>query len=77
MHARVGIGWRALVRSAPQVRANAPKINWLNNFATKKKKNGEFGESSTIYYLPNEVEQYKTADQIYVAWMEQVCGVKS
>ena len=54
---------------------------------TKKKKNGGFGESSTIYYLPNEVgckppympdaEQYKTADQIYVAYMEQVCGVKS
>jgi hypothetical protein len=44
---------------------------------TKKKKNGEFGESSNIYYLPKEVEHYTTADQIYVAYMEQVCGVKS
>jgi hypothetical protein len=40
---------------------------------TKKKKSGGFGESSTIYYLPNEVEQYTTADQIYVAYMGQVC----
>jgi len=42
---------------------------------TRKKKNGGFGKSSTIYYLPNEVENYDTADQIYVAYMEKVCGV--
>ena len=43
---------------------------------TRKKKNGGFGKSSTIYYLPNEVENYETVDQIYVAYMEKVCGVK-
>jgi predicted Rdx family selenoprotein len=42
---------------------------------TRKKKNGGFGKSSIIYYFPNEVENYKTADQIYLAYMEKVCEV--
>jgi len=44
---------------------------------TPKKKNGGFGKPSTIYYIPNDPVNYLTADQVYVAYMEQVCGVTS
>lgn len=42
---------------------------------TKVKKNGEFGKATTFYYLPDDKRSFTTADQVYVAYMEYVCGV--
>ena len=44
---------------------------------TPVKKNGEFGKASVIYYLPADPRTFDTADQVYVAYMEKVCGVSS
>ena len=44
---------------------------------TPVRKNGEFGKAKSFYYLPNDDRTFHTADQIYVAYMEIVCGVKS
>lgn len=44
---------------------------------TPVKKNGEFGKASVIYYLPEDSRTFYTADQVYVAYMEKVCGVSS
>jgi hypothetical protein len=44
---------------------------------TPVKKNGEFGKASVIYYLPEDSRTFHTADQVYVAYMEKVCGVSS
>lgn len=44
---------------------------------TPKKKNGEFGKAKCFYYLPNDDRTFHTADQVYVAYMEIVCGVKN
>jgi hypothetical protein len=43
---------------------------------TPVKKLGGFGKSSTYYYLPDDKRTFQTADQVYVAYMEIVCGVK-
>ena len=42
---------------------------------TRVKKTGGFGKSRTLYYLPNDTRTFNTADQVYVAYMERVCGV--
>lgn len=42
---------------------------------TPKKKNGGFGKPVCFYYLPNDPRTFHAADQIYVAYMEIVCGV--
>lgn len=44
---------------------------------TPVRKNGEFGKTKFFYYLPNDERTFNTADQVYVAYMEIVCGVKS
>lgn len=44
---------------------------------TPVKKLGGFGAPKTIYYLPDDKRTFTTADQVYVAYMEIVCGVKS
>jgi hypothetical protein len=44
---------------------------------TPKKKNGEFGKPSTVYYFPNDPRNFKTPDQVYVAYMEMACEVTS
>jgi hypothetical protein len=44
---------------------------------TKVKKNGGFGKSYTAYMLDDDKRNFTTSDQVYVAYMEQVCGVKS
>lgn len=43
---------------------------------TKVKKNGEFGASHSVFALPGDQRVFKTADQVYVAYMEKACGVK-
>lgn len=44
---------------------------------TKVKKHGGFCKSSTIYLLDYDTRTFTTADQVYLAYMEKVCGVKS
>ena len=44
---------------------------------TPVKKNGEFGKAKSFYSLPNDKRTFHTADQVYVAYMEIVCGVKT
>ena len=39
-------------------------------------KRREFGKPKTYYYLPDDKRTFQTADQVYVAYMEYVCGVK-
>lgn len=43
---------------------------------TKVKKHGGFGKSSTIYLLDYDTRTFTTADQVYLAYMDKVCGVK-
>ena len=43
---------------------------------TPVKKNGEFGKPVCFYYLPDDKRTFHAADQVYVAYMEYVCGVK-
>ena len=42
---------------------------------TPVKKNGEFGKPVCFYYLPEDKRIFHSADQVYVAYMERVCGV--
>lgn len=42
---------------------------------TRVRKAGGFGKSYTLYYLPDDERTFTTADQVYVAYMEYVCGV--
>jgi hypothetical protein len=42
---------------------------------TKVKKEGGFSISLSHYYLPDDKRTFTTADQVYVAYMEYVCGV--
>jgi len=44
---------------------------------TKVDKYGRLGKSSTIYYLPEDSRSFNSIDQVYVAYMEKVCGVSS
>ena len=44
---------------------------------TRKDKHGGFGASRNIYILDSDPNNYKTADQVYVAYMSQVCGVSA
>ena len=66
---------------------NGEKENYLHRFnddlrvskttITKKNKYGESTKSFDVYILDHDPRNFQTADQIYVAYMEQVCGVKS
>jgi hypothetical protein len=42
---------------------------------TPVKKNGCFGNPVAFYYFPNDPRTFHAADQVYLAYMEQVCGV--
>lgn len=42
---------------------------------TPIRKNGEFGRPVCFYYLPEDKRTFHSADQVYVAYMEIVCGV--
>lgn len=65
---------------------NGDKENYLHRFndelrvskttITKKNKYGEFTKSSDVYILDNDKRNFQTADQVYLAYMEKVCGVK-
>ena len=53
-----------------------PSTNVQKVVITPKKKNGEFGKAKCFYFLPDDKRTFQTADQVYVAYMEIVCGVK-
>jgi acyl CoA:acetate/3-ketoacid CoA transferase alpha subunit len=42
---------------------------------TKVGKYGGFGKSYTSYILKDDERVFTTADQVYLAYMEKVCGV--
>lgn len=37
---------------------------------------GKWGKTKVWYYFKGNKEIYKTSDQIYLAYMEKVCGIK-
>lgn len=43
---------------------------------TKVGKYGGFGKSSTTFLFQDDHRVFATADQVYLAYMEKVCGVK-
>ena len=43
---------------------------------TRVKKTGGFGKSYSTYHLRDDERVFKEADQVYLAYMEKVCGVK-
>lgn len=65
---------------------NGDKENYLHRFndelrvskttITKKNKYGEFTKSSDVYILDHDKRNFQTADQVYLAYMEKVCGIK-
>lgn len=48
---------------------------------TKRKRKGDiysdWKEPDHYYFLDGDPNKYRTMDQVYVAYMEAVCGVKS
>ena len=46
---------------------------------TKRKINGDiysgWGEQKRVFYLDGDDNVYETSDQVYVAYMEKVCGI--
>ena len=65
---------------------NGDKENYLHRFndelrvstitITKKNKYGQFTTSSYLYIFDDDKRNFQTADQVYLAYMEKVCGVK-
>ena len=43
---------------------------------TKINRRGEFGKSTTYYALSEDGRSFTAPDQVYVAYMEKVCGIK-
>ena len=44
---------------------------------TRVKKGGGFGKSYTTYFLKNDDRVFTEPDQVYLAYMERVCGIES
>jgi hypothetical protein len=42
---------------------------------TRVKKHGGFGKSYSTYHLKDDKRVFTTADEVYLAYMERVCGV--
>lgn len=49
-------------------------------YVTKRKRKGDiysgWKKQDTAYFLDGDEREFKTPDQIYVAYMKKVCGVK-
>jgi hypothetical protein len=62
------------------------KEHYLHRFArtvgvskiviTRVGKYGGFGKSYTTYYLEGDKRNFTEPDQVYLAYMEKVCGIK-
>lgn len=46
-------------------------------YTPRDPKTWEWGKQQTWFYIKGADEIYTTPDQVYVAYMEKVCGVKS
>jgi hypothetical protein len=49
----------------------------LRHTVTRINRRGEFGKSTTTYSLEGDSRTFTAPDQVYVAYMEKVCGVKA
>ncbi len=49
----------------------------LRHTVTRINRRGEFGKATTTYSLEGDSRTFTAPDQVYVAYMEKVCGVKS
>ena len=38
-------------------------------------KKWKWGKPKVVYFMPNDKRNFDTVDQLYVAYMEKVCGV--
>ena len=56
---------------------HAPTVGVSKIVITRVKKTGGFGKSYVTYILKGDERVFKEADQVYLAYMEKVCGVKS
>lgn len=54
---------------------HAPSVDVSKIVITRVKKNGGFGKSYTSYILKGDDRLFKEPDQVYLAYMEKVCGV--
>lgn len=55
---------------------HAPTVGVSKIVITRVKKHGGFGKSYSTYHLQDDKQVFTTADQVYLAYMERVCGVK-
>ena len=55
----------------------APSVEVSKIVITRVKKTGGFGKSYTNYILKGDDRSFKEPDQVYLAYMERVCGVTS
>ena len=53
----------------------APAVGVSKIVITRVGKYGGFGKSTATYHLKDDIRVFKEADQVYVAYMEKVCGV--
>ena len=42
-----------------------------------KSRLGEWGQPIVFYFMPDDKRNFMTIDQLYVAYMEKVCGIKT
>ncbi len=67
------------------IHLNGQKENYLHRHCaevqvstitiTKKNKWGHFAKSKTMYIFSLTGDDYETADQVYLAYMEKACGI--
>ena len=53
----------------------APDVGVSKIVITRVKKYGGFGKSYTTYVLKDDKRVFNEPDQVYLAYMERVCGV--
>ena len=56
---------------------HAPSVGVSKIVITRVKKTGGFGKSYVTYHFKDDDRVFKEPDQVYLAYMEKVCGVKS
>jgi hypothetical protein len=54
---------------------HAPTVGVSKIVITRVKKHGGFGKSYSTYHLKDDKRVFTTADEVYLAYMERVCGV--
>jgi hypothetical protein len=54
---------------------HAPSVGVSKIVITRVNKFGGFGKSTSIYHLKDDKRVFNEPDQVYLAYMERVCGV--